>query len=273
MRSLLPPFLLMLAGCAPAEGGQRGGVVSLNPCSDQLLLALVPPRRISALSHYSRVAGATSLPLDVARRFRSTAGTAEEVIALSPDLVVASSFTPAATRTAFARAGLRTLYLDSPTTIAASKAQVSELARAVGAEATGIALRQQINAAVAEATSDAHTDTVISALLYINGDLVTGSGTLLDEMMRIAGFRDAAANYGLTMTGALPVETILSRPPAVILVPDGGGRSAMIRRRVLARTGKVVREIPFPRELINCGGPTIPAALQRLSAIRRQMRG
>ncbi len=46
------------------------------------------------------------MPLDMARRFRSTAGTAEEVIALAPDLVVASAFTPPATRAAFERAGL-----------------------------------------------------------------------------------------------------------------------------------------------------------------------
>lgn len=265
MRWLLP--LLLLAGCAPADGQQRGGIVSLNPCSDQLLLALVPPDRIAAISHYSQQPGAASVPLELARRFRSTGGTAEEVIALAPDLVVATSFTPPATRAAFAKAGLRTLYLDSPTTIAGSKVQVAELAQAVGAGRQGAVLNARIDRAVADAR---RTGARVPALLYISGDLANGGGTLLHEMMQIAGFRNAAADYGLAMTGTLPVETILTRPPAVILHPDEG-RTAAIRRQLLARIGAGTREVAFPRNLINCGGPTIPAALARLAAVRRQV--
>ena len=115
------PLLLLLAGCAPPV--PRGGIVSTNPCADAILVGLVPPARIAAISHYSHDPAATSLPLEVARRFAVTGGTAEEVIARSPDLVLTSSFTPAATRTAYARAGLRTLILDSPTSIAASIAR------------------------------------------------------------------------------------------------------------------------------------------------------
>lgn len=266
MRAILP-LLLAIAACAPAAE-RRGGIVSLNPCADQLLVALVPPGRIAAISHYSQEPGATSLAPEVARRFRATAGTAEEVIALAPELVVASSFTPPATRAAFARAGLMTLYLDSPTTIAASKAQVVELANAVGLRERGAALARRIDAAV---TTAGGSQANVAALLYISGDLASGSGTLLDEMMRVAGLRDAATDYGLAMTGTLPIETIVARPPAVIMAPDAGGRTAAMRRRVLARTGARVREVAFPRALINCGGPTIPAALARLAAIRREV--
>jgi iron complex transport system substrate-binding protein len=268
MRTILLP--LLLASCAPTPDHAGGGIVSLNPCSDQLLVALARPTRIAAISHYSQTPGATSLPLAVARRFRATAGTAEEVITLAPELVLATSFTPPATRDAFARAGLRTLYLDSPTTVAASKAQVAEVAAAVGADGRGDALNRQIDAAVAATRA---TGPRVPALLYISGDLASGSGTLLDEMMTHVGLRDAAGDYGLASTGTLSVETILARPPAVILTPDAGGRTATLRRRLLARTGARVREVAFPHALINCGGPTIPAALARLAAIRRQVAG
>ncbi|NJC34419.1 iron complex transport system substrate-binding protein [Sphingomonas jejuensis] len=267
MRAILP-LLLLLAGCQPAGGGRQGGVVSLNPCSDQLLLALVPAERVAAISHYSQQPGATSLPLAVARRLPSTAGTAEEVIALAPDLVLATSFTPPATRDAFARAGLKTLYLDSPTTIAASKQQVTVLARAMGADARGAALNRRIDAAAARVVRQ---DAPVPALLYISGDLANGGQTLLSDLMRLSGFRDAGADLGLSVTGTLPVESLLAKPPAVILVPDAGGRTAALRRRVLDRAGATVREVAFPRTLVNCGGPTIPAALDRLALIRRQV--
>src|SRR3546814_3339424 len=56
-----------------------------------------------------------------------------------------------------------------------------------------------------------------SALLYISGDLVTGRGTLLDELITHVGLRDAAADYGLQHTGRLPLETILGDPPQLIM--------------------------------------------------------
>lgn len=265
MRAILI-LVLLLAGCSAGEPVRRGGIVSLNPCADQLLLALVPAERVAAISHYSQDPRATSIPLDVARRFRTTAGTAEEVIALAPDLVVATSFTAPATRAAFERAGLRTLYLGSPTTVAASKAQIGEVAEAVGTPVRGRALNARIDAALAGTKS---ADARVSALLFIGGDLANGGGTLLDEMMAHTGLRDAAADYGVAFTGRLPVETIVARPPALILSPDGGGRTAAMRRRLLRATGAATREVLFARALINCGGPTIPSALRRLAAIRR----
>lgn len=252
-----------LAGCAPAASG-GGGIVSTNPCADAMLVRLVAPARIGAISRYSQDPGATSIPLAVARRFRATAGTAEEVIALRPWLVLASSFTPAATRDAYARAGLRTVYLDSPTTVAASIAQVRQVAAAVGAPARGEALVTAIEAGLRPPPPIRQP----AALLYIAGDLANGSGTLLDELTRLAGFRNAAADYGLAHTGTLPAELLLRHPPAIVITSGAPGRTAALRRRLLAGTP----EATLPRDLVNCGGPVIPATLARLRAIRATLR-
>ncbi len=305
-----------------------------------MLVELVPPARIAAISHYSVEAEASSLPLSVARRFATTDGTAEEVIGQHPDLVVTSSFTPPATLAAYRRAGLKVLTLDSPTTVAASEAQIRTLAAALGVQGQGEAMVARIERAAANAEpcaklplplgegrgpsrSDgkgegraANTTATIatvdpnpsgatrlppasgqpfprnglnstgcclpdapkgrgtmacpSALLFIAGDLANGTGTLLDELLTRAGFRNAAADYGLRFTGGLPIETIAARPPRVILAPDAS-RTAILRSRVLARTGATVTEANFPRRLVNCGGPAIVPALRRLSDIRRSL--
>jgi iron complex transport system substrate-binding protein len=255
------PLLLMLGACsaAPAPGG--GGIVSTNPCADAMLVELVPPQRIAAISHYSQDPGATSIPLSVAHRFRATAGTAEEVIALKPDLVVTSTFTPAASRAAYARAGLKVLLFDAPATIADSRTQVMLLARAVGAEHEGQAMVARIDRAVQAAARGPAPST----LLYIGGNLANGPGTLLDALMTRAGLRDAAPDYGLTHTGTVATEALVMRPPALILTPDPTTRPAQRRAALLA--GRT-RFATFPRSLINCGGPTIAPALARLTAIR-----
>jgi iron complex transport system substrate-binding protein len=261
-----------LAGCVPAPRG-GGGIVSTNPCADAMLVELVPHDRIAAISHYSQDPGATSIPLDLAGSLRGTRGTAEEVVAMQPDLVIASSFTSPATRAAYTRAGLRTLYLDSPVTIDASKVQVTELAAALGVPEKGKAMNAAIDRAVASAATNAPP---VPALVWIGGNMVSGEGNLLDEMLRRAGFSNQAAHYGLQFTGALPAERIVVDPPRVMLVPDGQGRDAAsraaeLRRRALAHARGRVTEAVFPRNLVNCGGPVIATAMTRLAEIRRQV--
>ena len=281
---------LALAACRAAPQPQ-GGIVSVNPCADALLVRLVAPGRIAAISRYSQDAAATSIPLDLARRFRATAGTAEEVIALRPALVLASTFTPPATREAYVRAGLRVVFLDSPTTVAESVAQVREVAAAVGERPKGEALAAAIERSLAPprpaqgsgcdivegAAQPIATTTCVTgprpspgwrwerpALLFLSGDLANGSGTLLDELLQRTGFRNAAADYGLRYTGRVPLELLVARPPAVVIAPEADGRTANLRRRLLPG----VPQARFPHALINCGGPAIPAALARLRAIR-----
>jgi iron complex transport system substrate-binding protein len=264
-------LLLGLAACAvpPAPPHHAGAprVASMNPCIDAILVRVADPKQILSISHYSQDPAATSIPLEVARRYSANAETAEEMIALRPDLVLASSFTPAATRRTFARAGLKTLYLDSPVTIAASEVQVRMVAAAVGRPGRGDMLVAEIEAAASKAARIMPRGQQPSALLFIGSDLVNGGGTLLDELMRRAGFRNAAADYGLRFTGTLPGEFLVARPPAVILSPGRGGRIETMRQSLLPRT----RQALFPRTLVNCGGPSIPPALERLTAIRASL--
>lgn len=262
-----------LGGCAaPPEA--LGGIVSTNPCVDAMLVELVPPERITAISHYSHDPAATSIPLALARRFRATNGTAEEVIAMKPALVIGDAFTAPAARQAYARAGLKTLYLGWTGSIAESKAQIRTLAAAVGAVPRGEAMIARIDRALADAAPPPGPP--VPALLWISGNTVSGGGTLLDEMMVRAGFRDQAAHYGLQNTGYLPIEHVVADPPRVMLVPDEAGRDArsratQMRRWALARTGARVHQALFPGSLINCGGPVIPRALARLAQVRRQV--
>ena len=254
---------LLLGGCAQSPGaGGGGGIVSTNPCVDSVLVRILPPSRIAGISHYSQDPSATSIPLAVARRFRGIAGTAEEVIALHPDLVIASTYTPPATQAAYARAGLKTLLVGIPDSIAESQAQVTQIADAAGAPMGGARINAEIDRAVARwSHKDGRSP---SALLYISGDLATGGSTLLNDMMTRVGFRNAAASYGLTHTGTLSAETIVTQPPAVVIASERESRGTALRHRLLPNTPQAV----FPRVLINCGGPTIAPALERLAAIR-----
>lgn len=275
MRAL--PLLLVLASCTAtpphADGGDGLRIVSTNPCSDAILLELAPPGQIAAISLYSQDPGSSSIPPEVARKHRGIAGTAEEVIALSPDIAILSAFDSAATRDALHRSGIRTLALGMPATVAESRAQIREIARAIDAPGRGEALIARIDEAVERGSSAAHPP--LPALLWHGGGMASGSGTLIDELMTRAGFRNVSAAYGITFTNILPLEPVLLDPPRVMLTPVGGSggeeesRILALRHRAAAHLTNT-SEAAFPENLSYCGGPTIIRAMDRLAEIRRE---
>lgn len=253
---------LLVAACAPASSGTGAAraptIVSLNPCLDAILVE-VAPQQVLALSHYSRDPGSSSIPADIAARYAVTGGTAEEVIALAPDLVLASSFLPPPTRSALERAGLRVETFGSPTTIAASLAQVREVAALAGRAEAGEALAARM------AAPPVDPPPAISALLWQPGEIVAGEQTLIAELLRQEGFASHAAARGLGQADAVTLEALLAYPPQVLLVSgDAPGQ----RHPLLAKGLKSTQIAAFDPSLIYCGGPTIPKARARLRAIR-----
>lgn len=272
---LLPVMTCALA--APAEATPRR-IVSLNPCVDAILMEVAEPSRIAAITHYSRDPGASSIPIETARRFPITYGTAEEVIALRPDLVIAGRHVALATRNALQRTGIRLLPLDVPESIAASREQIDRIAAAVGAPERGRRLNARIDAALARA--EAFRGPPQPALIWLGGGLVPGAGTLPDELLRRAGFRNMSAAYGLKQWDILPTEHLLMNPPRVVFTALGvagaapGSREAAARAltaRALGRIGARVRLEHYPRELVQCAGPALARAADRLAEVRRSL--
>ena len=119
----IPAFVGMtLAGCSAATvPATSNRIVSTNPCLDAILVELVPPDRIAAISRYSQDPRSSSMAVSLARRLPATSGTAEEVIALKPGLVLASSFTAPATLAAYRRLGLKVATFGTAATIAENR--------------------------------------------------------------------------------------------------------------------------------------------------------
>jgi iron complex transport system substrate-binding protein len=254
----------MLAACAPEPASRVEGaaptIVSLNPCLDAILVEVAGPDQVLALSHYSRDPSGSSIPADIARRYGVTGGTAEEVIALRPDVVLASTFLPQPTRSALERAGLRVVTFGSPTTVAESIAQVRTVAAVAGHGLEGEWLVRDINQA-AEPGVGARP---ITTLLWQPGEIVPGDATLVAEMLRIKGFANHAKAMGLSQADFVPLETVLDDPPELLLV---AGNSAGQRHPLLAGLAQTQVE-PLEPRLLYCGGRSIVGLGMKLDAIR-----
>jgi iron complex transport system substrate-binding protein len=264
---------LGLAGSGPAPARR---VVSLNPCLDAMLLAVAHPSQVAALSHLSRQEGASSIG-SAALRFPFVYESAEEVIALRPDLVLASRHTSLATRNALRRLGVRVLLFAPPDTVAESAAQVLRIAAALGRAAEGRTAVAQIEAAIAAATPPSGAPR-LTALVYQRGGFSSGPGTLMDEMLRRTGFTNAIVGYGIKRTSNVPLELVVADPPQVLLrgvarPGEPGWGERIMRHPALAAAGVRMRVVSFPERLMYCGGPNLIETAGRLAAARRRALG
>ncbi|MGY6637290.1 MAG: ABC transporter substrate-binding protein [Erythrobacter sp.] len=246
-------------------------IVSINPCVDAVLVEVADPGQIMAISHYSQDARATSIPLPTARRFAATSGTAEEVIALRPDIVLAGAHVSPSTLAALKRLKVPVRTFTVPESVAESIAQVRAVAAAAGQPARGEALVRRIEEAVARAQASARgRGTPVPALIWQDSGLVPGENTLANELLRIAGFRNMSAVYGLKRWDVLPLEHLVARPPHVLLSDSAMG-DRMTGHRVLRRFDDKMVRAQFDERLLSCAGPVIIRALDRLSDVRASL--
>ena len=278
MRLALLPVLLLLAACSGGGGSVPGPafpprrIVSMNPCVDAVLHDIAAPASIAGVSRYSQDPRATSVPLDWARRYRSISGSAEDVIAARPDLVIAGPHVSIQTIAALERLKVPLLKVGVPETVAENREQVALIAQKIGRRAQGAALVARIDAALARTR---WAGAPVSALIWQGTGLVPGEGTLADALMAHAGFHNISHDIGLKQWDVLPLEGLLTHPPQVLLAgradmgAGNGDANRMLAHPALrALAGRVWVE-DYPSNLLHCGGPVIVRSLDRLAAVRR----
>jgi len=272
--ALIGLFLCTIASAAraaPAPIHPPARIVSLNPCLDAILLRVADPGQIAALSHYSRNPASSAVWAE-ARRYPFTYGSGEEVAALKPDLVLTSGMGAMALAGVLPRLHIQAASFDVPSSVKQSIAQVRRVAALAGHPDRGEALVARIDAAFAAAAPPpgaAH----LGALIYEYHGLASGPGTLMDELMRRAGFDNYARRYGLKHTVDVPLERLLADPPPVLLAGSPGPGQPTWADRVLSHpalravAGRMRRE-SFPETLMFCGGPQIIPAMAALARAR-----
>jgi iron complex transport system substrate-binding protein len=265
-------IIVLLAAWAEIAYAEPRRVVSLAPCLDTVLVGVADREQIAGLSRYSRDSHGF-LIADVAATIPVTTGTAEEIVALDPDLVIGTFALPPATRALFERLSIPTRTFPLPETVADSIAEVRAVAELVGRPERGAAVVAAIEAALAAAAPPSNAPTV-DALVFQAGGFASARGTLMDELMTRAGLANAAPRFGVAQSGPVALERLLAAPPRVLLVDEPrpgmpGWADRVALHPALASLGARVTQAPFPARYLYCGGPVIVPAMAALAEARR----
>jgi iron complex transport system substrate-binding protein len=106
--------------------------------------------------------------------------------------------------------------------------------------------------------------------VYLPNGISPGRGTLRDELLAFAGWRNLAAERGVEGHATITLEEVLQARPDIVLYDGVDLEHASLARQSLthpALTGRIATR-PVPSTLWICGGAQVGEAAEYLSNLR-----
>ena len=271
-------FLLLLSGLAvspaAADAVRPQRIVSMNQCTDLLLLMLVAPERIASISFVSGQPQWTPPEYaELVRRLPANRGMAEEVLALKGDLVVTESFNNRQTVQLLRRLGYSVAEFDAETGFKDIRANILRMGELVGEPARAKAIVAAFDARLAALKAKTPAKAGIFADVGVNG-WMSGEGNLMADVANAAGYRTLGQAMGVAGFRNLTIDAIIAAKPDVIALsnawtsPPSEATNALRHPafRELARSAAVV---DIPDRLTICGSPATLDAVELIANARR----
>jgi iron complex transport system substrate-binding protein len=269
MRSWLTRAIIVASLSLPQSAEAAAPrIVSMNICTDQLLLAIADPAQIMGLSRFSR--DARQGLSDKARNFPLLSGGAEDILVLKPDVVAASDFDKRSTRELLKANGQNLVEFPIPRTLADVREQIRQMGDLAGHPERAAAEIARLDAAIAGAKQVAAGKHFRMLPLSRRG-WVPGRDSFVGAILAEAGLASAAGELGITFGGFVSMEEIIKLKPDFLVVSDAGERAeddgrAFLLHPALERFYPRSKRIVIPERMTECGGVMLADALDALSA-------
>lgn len=250
-------FATAISVAASSAAATGSGVVSLNLCTDELVLLVADPARIRSLSYLSHAREETPY-WRLARQYKANDGSMLAAAAARPRLIVTMG-PSGRDRARLARAvGARLLTLPYPTSLGDVSANLRAVGRATGGEARAERIVRLVRAAATSAPAKRQE------AIWIDG---AGRSFAADGLgaawLRLAGLRQRAVPGQ-----RLRLETLIVHPPAVLVEsryrPQQTSSATAWRRHPVARHAGAGRTLVTDGRRWTCMGPSLLPEILRL---------
>jgi iron complex transport system substrate-binding protein len=254
-------YLAPLALAAmPAEAAPRR-IVSLNLCTDQYLLALADRAQIAALTANARDTEMSAAAAKVGN-IPMVSHSAEALVTIDPDLVLAGPGWRSGAMAAVPIRNRRIVELANADSYADIVAQIRQVATAIGHADRGEALVARMDRALA-ALPKAGRGRV--AAYYQRRGYLTGTGTLVDDLMRRVGLVNLAGKLNKPVLSQMSLEELIAARPDFLIVESATDRitdqgTEMLHHPLL----KDIPRLRLPQAWTVCGGPAYVLAAEGL---------
>jgi iron complex transport system substrate-binding protein len=212
-------------------------IVSQTLATDEILFAIVDPVRIVGVSTLA-VDPTYSNVVDAAKaRGAPAIRSAEDVIALRPDLIFVASYSRAEIVELLRASGAPVCRFGAFDSIADVLENIRRTGRAVGADAEADRLVADVERRLAQLRDRPRPPGRPRVLSFTPSGQSAGAKTTFDDIVRHAGGINVAAERGFSGFPRLSVEQVLAWDPDVIVTGAGPGQAAGVKAALLANPG------------------------------------
>jgi iron complex transport system substrate-binding protein len=266
------------AGHAPAAESvsKPKRIVSINLCTDELVLRLVDRSKIASVTWLSGLPESSNV-VSLAAGIPVNHGLAEEIIPLDPDLVVAGIYTARAAVAMLKRTRIPVMEIEDPHSIEGIGRQYIEMADVFGVREKGERIAAEISARLAKLDTERPARRPRAIVLNPNGYTV-GEGTLANDIISRAGLENVAATLKMAEYGQIPLETVVMQGVEVLIVSSSRDRPAamateILKHPVLSKIADRTRVIMMPTPMWTCAGPAVVDAVELLMNVAKEVSG
>lgn len=269
--ALARALVLVLMATVPAWAQAPQRVVTLNLCLDQLALRLAAPGQLVGVSYLSRDPRLSVLA-EQARGIAPVRARVEAILDLRPDLVIFDSAAHAGIKGLVRRAGVPILEVPWAAMLEEAEGQIARLAGALGRHDAGRALVDDMRNQ-RDTLAWRGPPTAVAAVLQANGG-TTGKGSLMDQLLRLSGYRNLAAELGVPAYGRWSLETVLAGQPDLLVLDadsnlDPARATEFVDHAALKSLTGRARLVSVPMKYSICAGPESFDAMRLLAEARR----
>ena len=259
----LAAALVLTGAAALADAPAR--VVSLNVCTDQLAFLLAAPGQLVSVSSLAKDPRSSAYA-DALQELPANDGSAEAVVLLKPDLVLAGTFSTQGTVSMLDRLGYRVERFAPVDNLEDVRANIRRMGALLGREAQAAQMVAAFDTRLAALRGD--SGTTPRTALYGPLGATAGRDSLSGQLMAAAGMENVVQS---PESRTLPLETlVLARPDLILAGTPYGGQSQatdLLRHPALQATG-ALREVVHGADWV-CETPKLLDAVARLRDIRQ----
>lgn len=248
-------------------------VVSLNLCTDILALSLADPSQIVSVSHIAADPVSSPVAKQAGNYYLNRSGL-EEILALKPDLVLASVYTAPDKLAVLEREGIRIERFGYAQSFADIRQQIAQMGQVLG---------QQDNAQVQIAEIDLMLGSLqkntqpVTALLYEPNGYTSGVGTLSDEIMKLLDITNLGASDSRLAAGRVSLEDLIRLKPDMIIEPEFYEKPALayqnyrhpVMKALVSEQGRKTQHVAVPARSWSCGSVYTLEAVRILQRARQ----
>ncbi len=255
----------------PASDSKPARIVSLTLGTDEILLDLVDPRRIRALTYISVLPDYSNIVERARAVSQHMVGSVEEILRLRPDFILASSINHTEKLESLQALGCRVFTVSGFESIAGVRRNVMKVAAALGETGRGLEVVGRMDCVLREADRLRPKGAKKPRVLFAGPNGYRhGSGTTTHDLIVRAGGINAAAGR-LSGYGLLSWEEWLTLRPDVILRTSYSPLDPFLVEIFRAKGGKSGPvEVVMPFKLLTSVAPSSVRAVGLLAAKLRE---